>query len=171
MTRYLELELLGPLSTLEPGSSVALIEHWEILPADAGTDDATLRALAERIGSGDRRGASRDRRASAPADDHGLRVTRPIEGSSAGARSPAPPPAGVGSARDTSPGVPCDFRRSGGPRPLDEPADPPEGLLEPLVRGRVAHPHVAGAGWPEGVARDDRHVLLGQQPLGEGLGA
>ena len=42
-----------------------------------------------------------------------------------------------------------------------------ERLLEPLVRGRVAHPHVALARRPEGTARDDRDVLLDQQPLGE----
>ena len=42
-------------------------------------------------------------------------------------------------------------------------------LLEPLVRGRVAHPDVAGARRPEGTPRDDRDALLGQQPLGERL--
>ena len=33
---------------------------------------------------------------------------------------------------------------------LHEPSDPAERLLEPLVRGRVAHPDVAGPGRPEG---------------------
>ena len=43
--------------------------------------------------------------------------------------------------------------RSPPPDALDEPADPPERLLEPLVRRRVAHADVAGARRPEGAAR------------------
>ena len=39
---------------------------------------------------------------------------------------------------------------SGRPDPLDEPPDPPQRLLELLVRGRVAHAHVPGARRPEG---------------------
>ncbi len=54
-----------------------------------------------------------------------------------------------------------------GADPLHEPADPAKRLLEPLVGRRVAHPDVAGAGRPEGTPRDDRHVLLVEQPLGE----
>jgi hypothetical protein len=49
--RYLELELLGPLRTLAPDSSVTLVEHWEIVavePIDAGADP---RALAARVTS------------------------------------------------------------------------------------------------------------------------
>ena len=56
-----------------------------------------------------------------------------------------------------------------GPDPLHEPADAPEGLLQLLVRGRVAHPDVPHAGRPEGPPGHDRDVLLGQQALGEGL--
>ena len=54
---------------------------------------------------------------------------------------------------------------------LDEAADPAERVLELLVRGRVARPDVALAARPERRARDDRDPLLGQQALGEVLGA
>ena len=39
---------------------------------------------------------------------------------------------------------------------LHEPADPDERFLQMLVRRRVAHAHVSGARWTEGVARHDR---------------
>ena len=60
-------------------------------------------------------------------------------------------------------------RRSRRPLSRDEPPDPLQRLLEPLVRGRVAHPDVPGARRAEGAAGHDRDPLLGQQPLGEGL--
>jgi hypothetical protein len=50
--RYLELEVLGPLASLEPGSTVDLTERWEIVTTDPISDDAGLRALAARIGDG-----------------------------------------------------------------------------------------------------------------------
>ena len=52
--RYLELELLGPLATLEPGGTVSLVERWEVDPVDLADD---VVALAARIQSG---GSSRD---------------------------------------------------------------------------------------------------------------
>jgi hypothetical protein len=48
--RFLELELLGPLSELAPGEAVALVERWEIEAADPGTDEHDLRDLAVRLG-------------------------------------------------------------------------------------------------------------------------
>jgi hypothetical protein len=36
--RYLELEVLGPLSTLEPGATVSLLERWEIDQVDSSDD-------------------------------------------------------------------------------------------------------------------------------------
>jgi hypothetical protein len=47
--RYLELELLGPLGMLAPGSTVTLVEHWEIGRVDALVDGADARAIAEQI--------------------------------------------------------------------------------------------------------------------------
>ena len=54
-----------------------------------------------------------------------------------------------------------------GADPLGKPGDAADGLLELVVGGRVAHPHVALAGRPERVARHHRDGLLAQQPLGE----
>lgn len=47
--RFLELELLGPLTELAPTSTVALVEHWEVVAVDPIVDGADLRTLAERI--------------------------------------------------------------------------------------------------------------------------
>lgn len=47
--RFLELELLGPLNQLAPGSTVTLLEHWEIEPVVWLAAGADPRALAERI--------------------------------------------------------------------------------------------------------------------------
>ena len=44
--RYLELEVLGPLATLEPGGTVSLLEQWEIERNNASDD---LLAIAARI--------------------------------------------------------------------------------------------------------------------------
>jgi len=43
---YLELELLGPLATLRPGATVALVETWEIAAIDPIDGDSDLHALA-----------------------------------------------------------------------------------------------------------------------------
>jgi hypothetical protein len=47
--RYLELELLGPLATLAPGSTVTLVERWEIGRLDALVHRGDVRAMAARI--------------------------------------------------------------------------------------------------------------------------
>jgi hypothetical protein len=49
-SRYLELELLGPLGVLAPGSTVTLVEHWEIGTVEPPVDAASVRTMAERIG-------------------------------------------------------------------------------------------------------------------------
>lgn len=48
--RFLELELLGPLTELASGATVAFVERWQILAADQGLDAAGLRSLADRLG-------------------------------------------------------------------------------------------------------------------------
>jgi hypothetical protein len=48
-SRYLELELLGPLEVLVPGSTVTLVEHWEIGMVDATVTGTDVRAVAARI--------------------------------------------------------------------------------------------------------------------------
>ncbi len=48
--RFLELELLGPLTDLAPGGTVSLVEEWEVETADTIVDESRLRALADRIG-------------------------------------------------------------------------------------------------------------------------
>jgi hypothetical protein len=48
--RYLELELLGPLSTLASGSTVTLVEQWEVGRVEPLVDGGDVRAIAERIG-------------------------------------------------------------------------------------------------------------------------
>jgi hypothetical protein len=48
---YLELELLGPLTRVEPGGSVVLIEDWEIKQAD-GADAHALARQIEGAGRG-----------------------------------------------------------------------------------------------------------------------
>jgi hypothetical protein len=52
-SRFLELELLGPLVTLAPGSTVALVESWEVRRTDSFDDQSGLRALADRLGGDD----------------------------------------------------------------------------------------------------------------------
>jgi hypothetical protein len=52
--RYLELEVLGPLAELAPGASVALVERWEIQPADSVLDMTAQRELARGIDGRDR---------------------------------------------------------------------------------------------------------------------
>jgi len=47
-SRYLELELLGPLGVLEPGATVTLLERWEVGRVDTS---AEVWALAEQIES------------------------------------------------------------------------------------------------------------------------
>src|SRR5450759_967773 len=58
-------------------------------------------------------------------------------------------------------------RPSGRADPRDEPLDPHQRLLDLLVSGGVAHPHVALAGRPERVPGHHGHLLLAQQPLRE----
>jgi hypothetical protein len=48
-SEFLELELLGPTTDLDPGATVVLVEHWEIRAVEVD-DTADLRSLAERIG-------------------------------------------------------------------------------------------------------------------------
>ncbi|HEX2756120.1 MAG TPA: hypothetical protein VHM48_11685 [Candidatus Limnocylindrales bacterium] len=48
--RFLELELLGPLTRLAPGATVALVEEWAIEAVDAALDEPDLRAMAARLG-------------------------------------------------------------------------------------------------------------------------
>ena len=43
-SRYLELELLGPLGVLEPGATVTLLERWEVGRVDDATDMGALAA-------------------------------------------------------------------------------------------------------------------------------
>jgi hypothetical protein len=50
-SRFLELELLGPLTELAPGSTVELAESWEVQRVDPIVEGSALRALAESIGS------------------------------------------------------------------------------------------------------------------------
>lgn len=47
--RFLELELLGPLSELAPTSTVALVEYWEVEAVGPLVDETDLRTLAQRI--------------------------------------------------------------------------------------------------------------------------
>lgn len=47
--RFVELELLGPLTELGPGENVALVERWQVLAAAPIVDWPDLHALAERI--------------------------------------------------------------------------------------------------------------------------
>jgi hypothetical protein len=43
----MEMETLGPLTTLAPGESAEHAERWGLFPGrDPGTDDATAAALA-----------------------------------------------------------------------------------------------------------------------------
>lgn len=48
--RYLELELLGPLTTLQPGATADLVERWEIQKVEPSSDASGILALAGRIG-------------------------------------------------------------------------------------------------------------------------
>lgn len=52
---YLELEVLGPLASLLPGATVALVETWEIAAIDPIAGDSGLRALATMLAGGDLR--------------------------------------------------------------------------------------------------------------------
>jgi hypothetical protein len=47
--QYLELELLGPLTDLAPGSTVAFAERWEVQAAEAIVDGPALWPLAARL--------------------------------------------------------------------------------------------------------------------------
>ncbi len=49
-SRFVELELLGPLTELAPGATIQLTERWQVLAAEPIASLADLRALAERIG-------------------------------------------------------------------------------------------------------------------------
>ena len=44
---YMELESLGPLTTLEPGASVEHVERWSLVGGLDGTDEALERAIHE----------------------------------------------------------------------------------------------------------------------------
>lgn len=45
--RYLELEVLGPLTTLAPAATVTLVEHWQVEAVDPNVDGADVLALAD----------------------------------------------------------------------------------------------------------------------------
>jgi len=61
--RFVELELLGPLTRLAPGATVSLAEHWDVVSVDLAVDpsvdpsvdlpvdESALRSLADRIGA------------------------------------------------------------------------------------------------------------------------
>ena len=53
-SRYVELELLGPLATVEPGSRAGLIERWEVAATDRRASAPDLRAVAQEIVDADR---------------------------------------------------------------------------------------------------------------------
>src|SRR5262245_13452667 len=61
-------------------------------------------------------------------------------------------------------------RLGAGAGALDEAADADERLLDLVLRGRVAHPHVTLARGTERATRHARDVLLGEQALDERLG-
>ena len=48
-SRYVELELLGPLATVEPGGRSTLIERWEVAATDPRASAPDLRAVAQEI--------------------------------------------------------------------------------------------------------------------------
>ena len=48
-SRYVELELLGPLATVEPGSSAVLVERWEVAATDPLASAPDLRAVAQEM--------------------------------------------------------------------------------------------------------------------------
>jgi hypothetical protein len=85
--RYLELEVLGPLTALQPGSTVALVERWEIATTEPVTDDSGVRALAARIGDG-AEAPGRSSRAGVAAQPGRVRSTnRPIRRRASSSRS------------------------------------------------------------------------------------
>lgn len=47
--RFIELELLGPLTELAPGAVVSLVERWEVAPVEAGLAERSPRDLAAGI--------------------------------------------------------------------------------------------------------------------------
>jgi hypothetical protein len=51
-SRFVELELLGPLTRLDTGSTVAFVERWQVLSVDPVPDVPGLRQLAGWIGRG-----------------------------------------------------------------------------------------------------------------------
>jgi hypothetical protein len=48
-SRYVELELLGPLATNEPGSSAVLVERWEVAATDPRASAPDLRTVAQEL--------------------------------------------------------------------------------------------------------------------------
>ena len=44
-----ELELLGPLVTIDPGSSAVLVERWQVAEADPGASSADLQAAVREL--------------------------------------------------------------------------------------------------------------------------
>lgn len=53
--RFIELELLGPLTELAPDAHVSLVERWEVAPVTAGLGEQSARDLAARIDAGTER--------------------------------------------------------------------------------------------------------------------
>src|SRR2546425_2310410 len=64
---------------------------------------------------------------------------------------------------------PSSARRRHLAQAREESADPIQGLLEALIRGRVAHADMARARRPEGTAGNDSNPLLGQKSFGKRL--
>jgi hypothetical protein len=50
-SRFLELELLGPLAEVAPGSTAVLTELWELVPVDGEPEEAGIRDLAAQVTS------------------------------------------------------------------------------------------------------------------------
>ena len=47
--RYVELELLGPLVRIDPGSSAMLVERWQVAEADPAASSADLQVAAQEL--------------------------------------------------------------------------------------------------------------------------
>lgn len=47
--RFLELELLGPLAELKPGTTISLTERWDVLAVEGDAGEDRIRALVERM--------------------------------------------------------------------------------------------------------------------------
>jgi hypothetical protein len=48
-SRYVELELLGPLATIDPGANAVLVERWQLAATDPKASVPDLRAAAQEL--------------------------------------------------------------------------------------------------------------------------